>query len=138
MSNIDYITKKDIKEHNLNWTEIPDHPYRMLISGGSESGKTNALLNLINHEPDIDKIYLYAKDPFEAKYQLLINKRESTALKFLNDLKAFIEYSNDMDDIYKNIEVYYPNKKQKILILFDDMLSNKKLNPILQVLEIIF
>ena len=111
MSNIDYITKKDIKEHNLNWTEIPDHPYRMLISGGSESGKTNALLNLINHEPDIDKIYLYAKDPFEAKYQLLINKRESTALKFLNDLKAFIEYSNDRDDIYKNIEVYYPNKK---------------------------
>ena len=138
MSNIDYNTKKDIKEHNLNWAEIPDHPYRMLISGGSESGKTNSLLNLINHEPDIDKIYLYAKDPFEAKYQLLINKRESTALKFLNDLKAFIEYSNDMDDIYKNIEVYYPNKKQKILIVFDDMLSNKKLNPILQVLEIIF
>ena len=68
MSTIDYIIKKHIKEHNPNSTEIPDHPYRMLISGGSESGKTNALLNLINHEPDIDKIYLYAKDPFEAKY----------------------------------------------------------------------
>ena len=66
--------------------------------------KTNALLNLINHEPDIDNIYLYAKDPSKAKYQLLINKRESTCLKHLNDSKAFIEYSNDMDDIYKNIE----------------------------------
>ena len=60
--------------------------------------------DLINHEPDIAKIYLYAKDPYEAKYQLLINKRESTGLKYLNDLKAFIEYSNDMNDIYKNTE----------------------------------
>ena len=72
--------------------------------GGSGSGKTNSLFNLINQQPDIDKIYLYAKDPYEAKYQLLINKRESTGLKYLNDSKAFIEYSNDMDDIYKNIE----------------------------------
>ena len=69
---------------------------------------------MINYEPDIDKIYLYAKGPYEAKYQLLINKRESTGLKYLNDSKAFIEYSfywilillNDMDDIYKNIEEY--------------------------------
>ena len=65
---------------------------------------------------------------------MLINKRESTGLKYLNDSKAFIEYSNDMDDIYKNIEECNPNKKQKILIVFDDMiadmLSNKKLNPI--------
>ena len=65
---------------------------------------------------------------------MLINKRESTGLKYLNDSKAFIEYSNDMDDIYKNIEEYNPNKKRKILIVFDDMiadmLSNKKLNPI--------
>ena len=90
----------------------------------------NALLYLTAYELDIDKIYLYAKDPYEAKYQLLINKRESTGLKYLNDSKAFIEYSNDMDDIYKNIEEYNPNKKRKILILFDDMiadmLSNKK------------
>ena len=134
MFNFDYITKEDIKEHNPNWPEIPDHPYRILIVGGSGSGKTNALLNLINHEPDIDKIYLYAKDPYEAKYQFLINKRESTGLKHFNDSKAFIEYSNDMDDIYKNIEEYNPNKKRKILIVFDDMiadmLSNKNLNPI--------
>ena len=85
---------------------------------------------MINHEPDIDKVYLYAKNPFEAKFQLLINERENTVLKYLNDPKAFIEYSNDMDDIYKNIEEYNLNKKPKILMVFDDMisdmLSNKK------------
>ena len=73
------------------------------------------------------------KDPYEAKYQFLINKRESTALKHFNDSKAFIEYSNDMDDINKNIEEYNPNKKRKIFIVFDDMiadmLNNKKSNP---------
>ena len=134
MFNFDYITKEDIKEHNPNWPNIPDHPYRILIFGGSGSGKTNALLNLINHEPDIDKIYLYAKDLYEAKYQLLINKRESTGLKYFNDSKAFIEYSNDMDDTYKNIEEYNPSKKQKTLIVFDDMVAdmptNKNCNPI--------
>ena len=81
MFNVDYITKEDIKEHNPKQPEIPDPRHRILIIGGSGSGKTNALLNLINHEPDIDKIYLYAKDPFEAKYRLLINKRESTGSK---------------------------------------------------------
>ena len=121
MFKVHYITKEDIKEHNTNWSEISDHPYRILLLGDSESGKTNGLLNLMNYEPDIDKIYLYAKDQYEAKYQLLINKRESTGLKYLNDSKAFIEYSNDMDDIYKNIENHNPNKKQKILIVFDDM-----------------
>ena len=68
MFNFDYITKEDIKEHNPNWPEIPDHSYRILIVGSSGSGKTNALLNLINHEPDIDKLYLYAKYPYESKY----------------------------------------------------------------------
>ena len=81
-----------------------------------------------------DKIYLYAKDPYEAKYQLLINKPESAGLKHCNDSKAFIEYSNDMVNIYENIEENNPNKKRKILIVFDDviadMLSNKELNPI--------
>ena len=104
MFNFHYVTKEDIREHNPNWPEISDHPYQILIIGGSGSGKTNALLNLINHEPDIDKIFLYAKDPYESKYQLLIKKRESTGLKYLNESKAFIEYSNDMDDIYKDIE----------------------------------
>ena len=64
----DYITKVDIKEHNRNWPEIPDHPHRILTVGSSRSEKTNALPNWINYEPDIDKIYLYAKDLCEAKY----------------------------------------------------------------------
>ena len=90
------------------------------------------LLNLINYEPDIDEIYLYSRDPNEAKYQLLMNKRESTGLKYFNDSKAFIEYSNDMNDFHKNIEEFNPNEKRRILIVFDDMtadmFSNKKRN----------
>ena len=86
------------------WSEFPDHPYWILIIWGSGRRKTNALLNLINNEPDIDKIYLYAKDPYEAKYQLLINRRENTGLKYFNDSKAFTEYSKDVDDNYKDIE----------------------------------
>ena len=73
---------------------------------------------------DIDEIYSYAKDPFKAKYQFLINKRESTGLKHFNDSKAFVEYSTDMDDIFENIEEQNPNKKQKILIVFDDMIDD--------------
>ena len=104
MINFDDVTKENIKKHNPNWPEISDHLYMILIVGGSGSGKTNALLNLINREPDIKKNYLYAKDPCEAKYQFLTNKSESTGLKYLNDSKAFIEYSNYWDNIYKNIE----------------------------------
>ena len=78
MFNFDYITKEDIKEDNPNWTENPDHPYRILIFGGSGSGKTNALLNLTSHDPDIAKIFLYTKDSCEARYQSLTNEREST------------------------------------------------------------
>ena len=70
MFNFDYITKEDIKEHNPNYPEILEHPYRILIAGSSVFGKTSELPNLLNHEPDTDKIYLYAKDPYEAKYQL--------------------------------------------------------------------
>ena len=101
--------------------------------GGSGSGKTNAVHNLVNHKLCTDKIYLYAEDPYESKYQILINKREGADLKHCNDCKAFIEYSNDMDDIYENIEEYNPNKKCQILIVFGiiiaDMLSNKNFNP---------
>ena len=133
MLNFDYITKEDIKEHNPNGPEIPDQPSRLLIVWGSGSGKTNALFNLINHEPTIDKIYLYSKDIYEAKYQLLISKRESTGLNYLNDSKAFIECSNDVDDISKNIEECNPNK-WNILIVFDyvvaDMVNNGKPNPV--------
>ena len=74
------------------------------------------------------KIFLYAKDPYELKHQLLINKRESTGLNHLNDFKIFMEYSNDMDDIYKNIEEYNPNKKHKILIVFDDLIADMSRN----------
>ena len=106
----------------------------MLIIGGSGSGKTNVLLSLIENQPDIDKIYLYAKDPYEAKYQYLINKREGVGINHFNDPKAFIEYSNDMHDVYKNIDDYNPDKENKILIVFDDMIAdmiqNKKLNSI--------
>ena len=76
MINFDDVTKENVEERNPDCQQIPDHPYRILRIGGSESGKTNALLNLINHKLYSDKTYLYAKDPHEAKCQLLINKRE--------------------------------------------------------------
>ena len=107
---------------------------RKLIIGGSGSGKTNALLNLFNNLPDIDKIYLYAKDPYESKYQYLINRSQKVGVDHFNDPKAFMECSNDMQDVYKNIEGYNPNKKRKVLIVFDDMIvdmiHNKKPNPV--------
>ena len=134
MINFDDYTNENKIEHNSKLPYIPDHPYRILIVGGSGSVKTNVLLNLINNQPDIDKIYLYAKDPYEAKYQYLINKREKVGLDHFKDPKAFMEYSNDMEDIYKNIENYNPGRKRKILIVFDDMIAdkinNKKLNPV--------
>ena len=92
MINFDDYTNENKIVHNENWPCIPDHPYRILTIGGSGSGKTNALLNLMNNQPDIDKIYLYAKDPSKAKYQFLINKREHIGLKRFNDPKAFIEH----------------------------------------------
>ena len=88
----------------------------------------------LNNQLDIGKIYLYAKDPYEEKYQFLINKRESTGFKHFNDPKAIIEHSNAMQDICKNIKEYNLGKKHKIVIVFDymiaDMINNKKLNPV--------
>ena len=134
MINFDDYTNENKSELNPKWPCIPDHQYRILIIGGSGSGKINALLNLIYNQPYIDKIYLYTKDPYEAKYQYFINKRENVGLDHLNDPKAFMEYSNDMLDVYKDIENYNPNKKRKVLIVFDDMITdtinNKKLNSI--------
>ena len=88
--NFDDATKESIKEHNPNWSQISDHSYRILTVGGSGSGKTNVLLNLTNHKPDINKICFHAKDSYEAKYQFLMNIRESTGLKYLNDSKALL------------------------------------------------
>ena len=83
-------TKENIKQHNPNWPQTPDHPYKILIIESSGSGKTNSLFNFISKQPDIDKIYLYAKDPYETKFQFPINKRESTGLKHLNDSKFLL------------------------------------------------
>ena len=104
-----------------------------MIIGGSGSGKTNTLLNLINEQHDIDKIYFHAKDLNEPKYEILIKKRENAGIKYLNDLNAFIECFNTMDDIYEDINDYNLSRKRKIIIAFDDMIAdimtNKKLKP---------
>ena len=124
MINFDDYNNENKSEHNSKWSYIPYQPYRILIIGGSRSGKTNALLNLIYNQPDIDKIYLYAKDPYEEKYQHLIKIREKVGLDHFKGPKAFMEYSNDMQDVYKKFENYNPNKKRKVLIVFDDMIAD--------------
>ena len=140
MINLDNIINENNKNHNKKWPYIPDHPYRILIIGGSGSGKTNALLNLINEQEDIDKIYLYAKDLSESKYEYLIKNRENAGIKHVNDSNAFIEYSNTMDDVYENIDNYNSSRKRKILIIFDDMIAdimtNKKFQSIIKELFI--
>ena len=125
MFNLDNITSKSYKKE---W------PYRMLIIGPSGSGKTNALLILIQQDNGnfIDKIYLYAKDFDEPKYQFLIKKSENVGIKNLNDPSAIIEYSNIMDDVYNNIDDYNPKRKRKILIVFDDMVADFMTNKIFQ------
>ena len=114
--------------------------YRILIIGGSGSGKTNILLNLINEKNDIDKIYLHARDLDEPKYKSLIKKRKDAGIEHLNDPNAFIECSNAMDDVYENIHDYNPSRKRKILIIFDDMIAdimtNKKFQSIIKELFI--
>ena len=103
---------------------IPDHPLRILIIGGSGSGKTNVMFNLIKEQGDIDRIYLYAIDLGEPKYEFLIKKCKDAGIKYLNDLNTFIECSDTLDDVYENIGHYNPNKKRKILIVFDDMIAD--------------
>ena len=120
MSNLDDIVsnKKKSSSENDDWS------FRMLIIGPSGSGKTNTLLHLIDKFHPIDKIYLYAKDTDEEKYQYLINKREQVGVKNLNDLYAFMEYSNDMNDVLENINNYNKNRDKKVLIIFDDMIAD--------------
>ena len=133
MINLDSIANENNKEHNEKWPYIPDHPYRVLIIGGSGSGRTNALLNLTKDQNGIVKIYLYAKDLSEPKYEFLIKKREDVGINHFNNPNTFIECSNMMDDVYKNIDCYNPNRKKKFLIVFDDLIanimSNKKFKP---------
>ena len=121
MMNFDNNVNENKATHNKKWPYIPDHPYRILIIGGLGSGKTNLLLNLIENQSDIHKIYLHETEADEAKYQSLINKREG--VDHFNDPKSFIEYSNDVHDVYKNIDEYNLNKENKILIVFDDMIA---------------
>ena len=107
---------KTIKKHNKKWPCIPGHPYRILIIGGSGSGKTNTLLNLIkeqDYHDVIDKIYLYARDLSEPKYQFLIKKREDAGIKHANNPNAFIVCSNTMDDVYEDIDNYNPKRNKK-------------------------
>ena len=111
-----------------NKNEDEDWPFRMLIIGPSGSGKTNTLLRLINNLHPIDKIYLYAKDLSEPKYEFLINKREQAGIKNLNGPHAFIEYSDDMNDVYENINNYNENRDKKVLIVFDDMIADIEYN----------
>ena len=104
MINLYKIVNNNNEEHNEKWPYIPDHPYRILLIGGSGSGKANALLHLINEQNDIDKIYLYAKDLSEPKYEYLISNHKNAGIKHLNDSKAFIECSNTMSNVYENID----------------------------------
>ena len=107
-----------------------------MIIGGSGSGKTKALFNLINEQNGIDKIYLHARDSSKPKYEYLIKKRENAGINHLNDSNAFIECSDNVDDVYENIHVYNPRRRRKILIVFDDMIadimSNKKFEAIIK------
>ena len=109
MFNLDAITNENNKDHNKKWS------YRTLLIGSSGSGKTNALLNLIQQDNDslIDKIYFYAKDLDEPKYQFLIKKREDAGIRHLNDPTGSREYSNTTDDIYNNIDDYNSKRKKK-------------------------
>ena len=120
----------NIVSNNNNTSSLKDNdwPFRMLILGPSGSGKTNTLLHLINNLHPIDKIYLYAKDIHEPKYEYLINKREQAGIKNLNDPQAFIEYSDDMNDVLDDINNYNKNKDKKVLIVFDDMIADIEYN----------
>ena len=133
MISFDDILNENKDAHNKNWPYIPDDPYRILIIGGSGSGKTNTLLNSIENEPHIDKIYLHEKDLYESKYQYLINKR-GVGINHFKDIKAFTKYSNDMRNVYMNTDHYNPEKWNRILIVFDDiiadMIQNKKVNSV--------
>ena len=144
MFNLDDIANENYKDHNNKWPYIPDHPYRISVIGGSGSGRTSALLNLIKEQDNdnlTDKISLYAKDLNEPKYQFLNKKRQDTGIKHLNDSSASIEHSNTVDDVHEDINEYNPaKKKRKVLILFHDMIAdimaNKKFKAIIKELFI--
>ena len=112
----------------MSFSEDNNWPFRTLIVGPSGSGKTNTLLHLINNLHPIDKIYLYAKNIHEPKYEYLINKREQAGIKSLNDPHAFIEYSDDMNDVLDDINNCNKNRDKKLPIVFDDMIADIEYN----------
>ena len=136
MLNLDDITNENNKEHNDKMAIYSRSFVQNFGNWWFWIRKTNALLNLISQQDDIDRIYLYAKELSETKHEILIKKRENVGIKHLNDSKAFIECSNTMDDVYENIDDYKPNRQKKILIVFDDMIadimSNKKFQAIIK------
>ena len=146
MFNYDNATKGNINEHNPNWPQIFDHSYRILINGCSGSGNTNALLNLKKEKYDnnysvIDKFYFILKIQMKQNINILLKNVKKYRLENLEDLKAFTEYSNNMQHVYKNIEEYKPSRKGNVLIVFDDVIadsniSNKKINQVANVLFI--
>ena len=140
MLNLDNIKNENNKEHNKNGHIFQIIRTEIFIIGSSGSGKTNALLNLVRPQGDIDKMYVYAKDLSEPKYEVLIKKREDARKKHLSDLITFIECSNTMGDVYKNIDDYNPNRQRKILIVFEyiisDIMTNKKFQVIIKELFI--
>ena len=140
MLNLDDITNQNNKEHNKKCLYIPDHPYRILRIGGSGSRKTNALLNLIKQQGNIDKVYLYAKDLSELKYKFLTKNRENAGIKHLSNSNAFNECSNTMDGVNEDVHDYNQNKIRKTLIVFTDMIvdimTNKKFQAIIKELFI--
>ena len=129
MINFDNYVNENKTKHNKNWPYIPDHPYRILIIGGSGSGKTNLLLNLIENQPDIDKIYLYTKDPYEAKYQYLINKRESVGMHHKRELQqmAVIHSSDINTKDFANIYRKYIAEPYSFLVNDTTLASNNPL-----------
>ena len=141
MIDLDSITNENNEKHNKKWPYIPDHPYRILIVGGSGSGKRNTMFNLIKEQDKhdvIDKIYLYARDLSEPKYQFLTENRENVGIEHYNDPNTFIECSDTMDDVYENIDGYNLSRKRerKILIVFDgviaDIMTNRKFQAIIK------
>ena len=124
MLNLDNI----VSNKNMSSSKDNNWPFRMLIIGPSGLGKTNTLLHLINNLHPIDKIYLYGKDIHEPKYEYLTNKREQAGIKNLNDLQAFIEYSDDMNDVFDDVNNYNKNRYKKVLIVFDDMVADIEYN----------
>ena len=134
MINFYEIIAENTQGYNQHWLQIPDHPCRIPIIEGSGTGQRITVSHLINTQRDIDKIYLYSKDLYESKYQLLIKERQEVGQEHFKDPKAFTEYVKDMKDVYKSFKGYNLRKKRKMLGVFDvmifDIISNKNFHLI--------